>query len=116
MAPFLDDTQVIQRVLDHVDAKSTDLGDEVWREPVENYQSAERFAREMALLRRLPLVFCPSAALPENGDYVARTSAGTPLIAVRGDDGVVRAFRNACRHRGMAVAEGSGSARAFVCP
>ena len=116
MAPFLDDTQVIQRVLDHVDAKSTDLGDEVWREPVENYRSAERFAREMALLRRLPLVFCPSAALPENGDYVARTSAGTPLIAVRGDDGVVRAFRNACRHRGMAVAEGSGSARAFVCP
>jgi len=35
---------------------------------------------------------------------------------VRGDDGVVRAFRNACRHRGMPVAEGSGCARAFNCP
>lgn len=116
MAPLMSDTQVIQRVLDHVDAKSTDLGEAVWREPVDNYRSEERFAREVELLRRLPVVFCPSAALPENGSYVARTSSGTPLIAVRGDDGVVRAFHNACRHRGMAVAEGSGSARAFVCP
>jgi phenylpropionate dioxygenase-like ring-hydroxylating dioxygenase large terminal subunit len=34
---------------------------------------------------------------------------------VRGADGQVRAFRNACRHRGMQVASGSGCARAFVC-
>ena len=116
MAPLMNDTQVIQRVLDHVDAKSTDMGDEVWREPAENYRSAERFAQEMELFKRLPMVYCPSAALSENGDYVARTLAGTPLVAVRGDDGIVRAFHNACRHRGMAVAEGSGTLRAFVCP
>ena len=35
---------------------------------------------------------------------------------VRGLDGVVRAFINACRHRGMQVAKGSGCSRAFVCP
>ena len=34
---------------------------------------------------------------------------------VRGADGKVRAFRNACRHRGMQVASGTGCARAFVC-
>jgi phenylpropionate dioxygenase-like ring-hydroxylating dioxygenase large terminal subunit len=34
---------------------------------------------------------------------------------VRGTDGKVRAFRNACRHRGMQVASGSGCTRAFVC-
>ena len=28
----------------------------------------------------------------------------------------VRAFINACRHRGMQVASGSGSARVFACP
>jgi phenylpropionate dioxygenase-like ring-hydroxylating dioxygenase large terminal subunit len=28
----------------------------------------------------------------------------------------VRAFINACRHRGMQVASGSGCSRAFVCP
>jgi len=34
---------------------------------------------------------------------------------VRGNDGVVRAFRNACRHRGMQLADNSGCAKAFVC-
>jgi hypothetical protein len=38
-----------------------------------------------------------------------------PLVAVRGDDGVVRAFHNACRHRGMMLAEGDGNARSLIC-
>ena len=59
--------------------------------------------------------FCPSAALPEAGSYVARIAAGIPLLVVRGDDGRVRAFRNACRHRGMRLADGAGCAKAFVC-
>jgi phenylpropionate dioxygenase-like ring-hydroxylating dioxygenase large terminal subunit len=37
-------------------------------------------------------------------------------LVVRGSDGEVRAFINACRHRGMQVAEGHGCSRAFVCP
>ena len=117
MAGLMDDAAVIQRVLDHAEAGTTDLGTEVWREPVENYRSAERFAREMELFRRLPLVLCPSAALPANGSTVARTLAGMPVAAVRGEDGVVRAFHNACRHRGMMVVpEGEGHARALACP
>ena len=35
---------------------------------------------------------------------------------VRGKDGRVRAFRNACRHRGTELAKGAGCSRAFVCP
>jgi choline monooxygenase len=113
---MLSDADVIDRIFDHIDNKSTDTGTDVWREPIESYRSVERFEAEIKLLRRLPVPFCPSAALPENGSYIARTAARTPLLVVRGDDGIVRAFRNACRHRGMAVAEGSGCARAFVCP
>ena len=115
MAPLMSDTEVIERVLDHVTNRTTDLGDDVWREPVENYRSQERFELEMELFKRLPMVYCPSAALPENGSYVARTLAGTPLLAVRGNDGVVRTFHNACRHRGMMLAEGSGKTHTFVC-
>jgi len=115
MAALMSDQEVIDRVFRHIDAKTTDLGDEVWREPTDNYRSAERFERELELLRRLPIVYCPSAALPDNGSYIARTASGVPLVVVRGDDGVVRAFHNCCRHRGMAVAEGSGILRSFVC-
>ena len=105
-----------QRVLDHVAAGTTDTGAEVWREPVANYRSQVRLAAELALLRRLPVPFCPSAALPESGSYLAREAAGVPLLVVRGADGQVRAFRNACRHRGTQVASGAGCAKAFVCP
>lgn len=116
MATFMDDQAVAERILRHVTEKTTDVGSEVWREPVENYRSPERFARELRLLRRVPVPFCPSAALAETGSYLARSAAGIPIVAVRGEDGRVRAFRNACRHRGTPVASGSGCARAFVCP
>ena len=114
---MLSDNEVIQRVLDHISNRTTDMGETVWREPVDNYRSAERFALEMELFKRLPMVFCPSAALPGVGDYVARSVAGVPLLAVRGSDGVVRTFHNACRHRGMMLAEGEGNAGGgFTCP
>ncbi len=111
-----DDQSVAQRVLDHIARNSTDAGDDVWREPVANYRSEERLAAELKLLRSLPVPFCPSAALPEKGSYLARDAAGVPLVAVRGADGAVRAFRNACRHRGTQVAKGEGCAKSFVCP
>lgn len=116
MKPGMDDQSVAQRVLDHMANGTTDLGDDVWREPVANYRSADRMKAEMEqVLRRSPIAFCPSAALPEVGSYIAREAAGVPLVVTRGVDGKVRAFRNACRHRGMQVAEGAGCARAFVC-
>jgi choline monooxygenase len=115
MSNLLSDMEVIDRVLDHIDHNSTDLGEEIWYEPTKNYTCPERFKAEMELFRRIPLPFCPSAALAKPGDYVARDAAGVPIIAVRGEDGVVRAFRNACRHRGMKMADGSGCAKALVC-
>jgi phenylpropionate dioxygenase-like ring-hydroxylating dioxygenase large terminal subunit len=114
--PLADDATVVQRILDHIDNKTTDLGDATWREPVEHYRSAERVAAERnVVLRRYPVGFCPSAALATPGSYVARDAAGTPLLTVRGSDGRVRAFRNACRHRGTQVATGAGCEKAFVC-
>ncbi|MFI5033742.1 MAG: aromatic ring-hydroxylating dioxygenase subunit alpha [Reyranellales bacterium] len=109
------DQAVAQRVLDHIANGTTDLGEQVWREPVENYRNPERLQAEQSLLRRTPTPFCPSAALPEPGSFVAREAAGVPLVVVRGTDGEVRAFRNACRHRGMQVASGTGCTRAFTC-
>jgi phenylpropionate dioxygenase-like ring-hydroxylating dioxygenase large terminal subunit len=113
---LMDDRAVVQRVLEHIERGTTDLSQELWREPVENYRSPERLKREIDLvLRRSLSPFCPSAALPQAGAYLVRVAAGTPLLAVRDREGTVRAFRNACRHRGMEIASGSGCAKAFVC-
>lgn len=88
-------------------------------QPVGSYLDAGLHARELALLRTLP---CPAAvalSLPEPGSWQATTVHGLPVLLVRGDDGVARAFFNVCRHRGAALcapgSSGSGRGR-FVCP
>lgn len=111
-----DGASVVARIFDHIDNHTTDLADQVWREPTVNYSDPARLAAELAVIRRSPVPFCPSAALKAAGDYVARDAAGVPILAVRGQDGVVRAFRNACRHRGVQLAEGHGCKATFSCP
>ena len=54
--------------------------------------------------------------IPCHGDYFTLDFVGVPLVVVRGNDGVVRAFANSCRHRGSIVAVGEGNCRAFRCP
>ncbi len=116
IAVLLDEQAVIAKILNHIDRGSTDLSAEVWREPVEHYTSPVHFQSEvMQVLRRSPTVFCPSAALPEIGSFMARDVALMPVVAVRGDDGVVRAFKNSCRHRGVQVLEGAGCRKAMTC-
>ena len=114
---LLNDQDAITRIFEHMDNGSTDLGDEIWKEPVGNYYSLDRFNQEIDLLRNMPIPFCPSAAIAETGSYLARKASGTPILAVRNEDGTVKAFINACKHRGMQVAEGMGCGKkAFVCP
>lgn len=117
MAQILDDQEVIEQLLAHIENHTTDEAAGVWREPVSNYTSKQRLSDECEqVLKRWPVVFCPSSALPEPSSYLAREAAGVPLLAARDKQGVVRVFINACRHRGMQVAENSGRANTFVCP
>ena len=109
-----DDVEIVRRLFTHIDAGTTDEGD-AWREPVANYLDPNRFAAELAMLRTMPSVFIPSAAIPKAGDHVERECFGVPLFAVRGRDQRARVFRNACRHRGLALVEGAGCAQALVC-
>lgn len=63
------------------------------------------------------LLVAHDSQMPDAGDYVALTVAGYPLVVVRGEDGLVRAFHNVCRHRaGPLTEDGSGNCRhAFIC-
>jgi len=109
------DAELLDHILNHIDNGTTDLGDDEWYEPVEHYSSQTRFDAERRLMRRLPIPFCPVAALPEPGSYVARNAAGIPIVVVRDLDGTIRAFRNACRHRGMQLAQGAGCTKILRC-
>jgi len=51
------------------------------------------------------------------GDFITATVAEEPIVAVRGTDGVLRAFFNVCRHHAAAVAtEPTGNAASLRCP
>jgi choline monooxygenase len=51
------------------------------------------------------------------GQFLTATVAGEPLVAVRGTDGVLRAFYNVCRHHAAAVVtEPCGKASMLHCP
>ena len=48
--------------------------------------------------------------LAEPGDHIVEDVAGTPVLVLRGRDGVLRAFPNVCRHRAgpLALCSGKG--------
>lgn len=113
---FLDDAGLADRLLAHIANGTTDLAPATWREPTANYRDEQRLADEVEVLRRLPVPFCPSAAIATPASYFARTAAGRELVAVRDREGTVRVFKNACRHRGTALTSGCGSAGTLACP
>lgn len=58
-----------------------------------------------------------AAQVEESGHFVTANVAGEPLVAVRGNDGVLRAFYNVCRHHAAAVVtEPCGQASILHCP
>lgn len=56
--------------------------------------------------------------IPAAGDWLTFDLLGERAVVMRGNDGVVRAFHNLCRHRGARVVDGDkGHCRgAIVCP
>ncbi|MDQ3282803.1 MAG: Rieske 2Fe-2S domain-containing protein [Acidobacteriota bacterium] len=56
-----------------------------------------------------------AAQVREPGQYFTTTIAGEPLLVVRGNDGVLRAMSNVCRHRAGPVAKGEGKRPVLQC-
>ncbi len=57
-----------------------------------------------------------AAKVAEAGSYLAVEIMGEPCAIVRGNDGVLRAFSNVCRHRASTILDGSGCAKSLRCP
>jgi choline monooxygenase len=86
--------------------------------PPAAYRSEEWLERERtALFDRGWRLVADAAELAAPGAYAAVDVGRSPLLVVRGADGVLRAFHNMCRHRGMALATGCGEFAATInCP
>ena len=68
--------------------------------PARLYGCPDAWARERsAVFGRAWLFVGHEAEAPAAGDWIATDIAGHRLLAVRGKDGMLRAFHNVCRHR-----------------
>lgn len=110
--------EVAGRLLTHLDDDTTDSLPEMLTIPVADYLDPVRWEREVdVLFRNKPIVAALSAHVPEPGSYRSVEIAGVPVLTVRQSDGGIKAFINACRHRGaLVVGDGCGQARRFTCP
>ena len=62
-------------------------------------------------------LICSAASIAAAGSYRATELAGSGILLIRGADGVLRAFRNVCRHRGSRLLEeGAGRCSVIACP
>src|SRR5258707_12373166 len=63
-------------------------------------------------------VVCHVNDIPLPGDYHTLDFLNERVVAVRGDNGAVRAFHNVCRHRAARVLDGAtgNCGRRMVCP
>jgi choline monooxygenase len=105
-----------RRLLGHIENRTTDLADEVMELPTGVYLGAHHDREVEVLFRRRPLLLALSGALPGPETYRTVDICGTPILLARDETGRVRSFANACRHRGVRVADGGGQARRFTCP
>jgi methanesulfonate monooxygenase large subunit len=83
----------------------------------EIYNNETIFAEEIEKIHRRTWKFvCHESEVPLAGDYRTIDHTGVPLVVIRGEDGEIRTFINACSHRGALVARGlSGNAKKLIC-
>ena len=85
--------------------------------PVECYIAEEFYKREVEnIFKKCWNCIGREDFVKNPGDYFTRTLVGVSLIIIRGHDMKIRAFVNACRHRGTKLLVDKGQCREIHCP
>lgn len=111
-------TRLAARIAHLRERRSTDLAPSSYPVPALDYTCPGQLARELErLFLRTPLLAGLSGDVRSPGDWFSFDACGRSAVVWRTPDRGLRAFVNACRHRGMRLACGSGrSPRVLVCP
>ncbi|MDR0211004.1 MAG: aromatic ring-hydroxylating dioxygenase subunit alpha [Pseudomonas putida] len=82
------------------------------------YSDAEVYRQDLEQIWHREWIFAGHTfEIEKPGQYITLQIGDYPVAVVRGGDGQVRAFHNACRHRGSKVcSEAKGKVAKLVCP
>jgi phenylpropionate dioxygenase-like ring-hydroxylating dioxygenase large terminal subunit len=118
MPPSDESMALAKRALVHLNNRTTDQANGIMEVPATAYTDPARYQLEVdRIFGHLPLPLAFTVELPSPETYRAMTVLGIPVVLVRGEDSVVRAFMNVCRHRGAQLCKvGRGTVSRLVCP
>ena len=110
--------EVLSELLQQLDAGVNADAGGVRAVPASTYTCPDIARQEWeTFFRGHPQVVGLSGDLPEPGSFLTAEDFGAPVLVTRDADGRVRAFLNACRHRGaMVETERRGRKNRFSCP
>lgn len=110
--------RVMVEIADLLGRESFPMTDRTQDNEVFRYTDPAYTQRELESVFTLnPRVIAVSGQVPDVGDFFADDASGEPLVIMRAQDGVVRAFYNVCVHRGTkVVCEEAGNRQRHVCP
>lgn len=91
--------------------------DNVFRVNRAAFTDADTFDREMSeIFDRCWLYIGHASQVPDHGDYIATRLGFHPVFVIRGSDGELRCFYDACSHRGSKLTgRTSGNAKTITC-
>ncbi len=106
-----------RRLLENLRNNTTDkTGNEARIAATEFYCPDTLALERQTLFINTPQPVAFSGEIPEPGSFLALQVLDIPVLLTRDETGKLRAFINACSHRGARVATGAGQARSLVCP
>lgn len=113
--------QYVEAVFKGLEAqkKKEDADGITHRIDAKRYTSKERLEKEKErLFKNYPIVVGASGKLKDPGDYFLNDDMGLPILVMKGKDGIIRAFLNMCRHRGVRLLDKEeGKVKTnIVCP
>jgi len=107
----------IKKLLERIDSGTNVDAGKFYENPTDNYINKELANREWeTFFCNSPQLVGLSGDLPENNSFLTMKEFGTPILAIRDEDGEFHAYVNSCRHRGVIVEDNErGTARRFTC-
>ncbi|HKY90864.1 MAG TPA: aromatic ring-hydroxylating dioxygenase subunit alpha [Nevskiaceae bacterium] len=85
--------------------------------PVSRYISREWHEREKATVwKKTWQVACRVEEVAAPGDYIVYDVGDDSVLVVRTESGAIKAYVNACLHRGTALCDGQGHKKELRCP
>lgn len=108
--------KLIKRLIERVETNSGDDAAGEIVESAEVFLCPQRFAREkQQFFFDTPQVIGFAGEVQQPGSYLTTEVMGIPVLVTRDEQGVLRAFINACAHKGARVAEGRGERSKLAC-